>query len=735
MWGSGFTGFNVAFISFWLLWMPEAIWLALTVWFPPTGTDVAGTNDLLWSLLNAAVILAIYALAYAIFAQALFSIVRLIAAIFSHGQTVFARITPGLAVFLLTGEPLLQQAGIYYGTANAELGLLWALAPPALLISLLVGAVLIYLSPVFRGYNAMFILTAAIAARIVLFPVNPGAGVAAFLIYQLTLLLTAFFVFITIQIRYRLHLWPNYEAVEVPERFVRIGGIIAVICSLLYVGVELPWFDSRAYGGRESAPYFVPTAVWFVCAVQWTITAWLLERGRSVSLSQQKEQIQAAVLRSLTITIAVLLAVLFAVTGFPQAGLGRLTATHSTSGELLFLTGMLLDADRDGNSLWPGQDPDDNDPCVRKDFRRACAGFDVTSQSDRQPKADLTRTVAPASARETRVTVLHDPTAPRFPRPPAGNVILITWVTAETNIPGDPTPIPIYFAANRPEYALAALLRNTDGMGDAPPENRDARSVPASEKESIPLPSALSRNGYRTICTGRAAGRSYFRTGHATHLDAGCQVFQPLDGLAKNTTGGETGAQSAALNETATRLRPSNINRTVLEGLFVFDRYREDHANFLWIHYEDPESLRLSIRDKRTANTPDHRRRQPRMERETLYRLQQAGDVILIQMPADGILGNAYLLGRRQPRELPEYPRPGELIRFAAGLQNTPPGSARDQIIALYKKSFSDNWWLKSGRKLGLDYPALPVHTLRLDDAGMPAIFNALTGLNSSVRE
>jgi hypothetical protein len=729
LWGSGFTGFNVAFVAFWLLWTPEAVWLVIAAITPGAGGVIvqAGSPDwLAWTLLDAAVIFAVYGLVYALLFQLLFFVVRMTAAVLSHGQKLIGRITPGVAVFLLAGEPLLRQAGVYFGSPDPAAGLLWALAPPAILISLAVGVALIYVSPAFRGYNATFALVSAVVARIVLFPVDPGASAAGFLIYELTLLLTAFFVFITIQIRYRLHLWPNYEAIVVPDRFVRIGGVIAVFCALLYVAVELPWFTARTaqnrLEGKEGAGYFIPTAVWFVCALQWTLTAWLLDRGRLVSLNQQKERVQAAVLRSLTIAIVALSAVLFALTGFPRAGLARITAAHSTGGELLYLTGMLLDRDRDGNSLWPGRDPDDRDPCVRADFQRSCAKRTKSSGGDALQGQD------PAPA----VAVLHNPGAPRIPRPAAGNVILLTWVTEKLQIPDEPPPIPVYFAANRAEFALRALLRNTDGIGESDSSGSAKLEGNSPPGEAIALPSKLARSGYRTICTGRAPERDYYRTGHAAHLDAGCQVFQPLDDLARNTSGNaaEQKAQSGSRAGGADRAPASNINRTVLEGLFVFERYREAGSNFLWIHYEGHgNSLSAATANRENDSRDSNRRPAPAIERETLFRLQQAGDVVIMQMRPDDYTGNAYLLGRRQPRELPEHPRPGELLRFAAGLRSAAPHGARDQIVAIYERSFSESWFVRSGRRLGGDYPGLPVYTMRLDAAGMPMVFNALTGL------
>lgn len=687
LWGSGFTAFNVAFVAFWLLWVPEAVWISIGGAGPTRGT----TADLAWTLLDVAAILAVYGLVYAILFQVLFFVIRLGAALLSHGRSLISKITPGLAVFALLGEPLLRQAGLYFESTQPALlsgGVLWAIAPPALLLSLAIGAVLIYLSPAFRGYNAIFVLIAAAFARLVLFPFDPAPGATGFLIYELTLLLTAFFIFINLQIRYRLHLWPNYESVEVPERFVHIGGTIALVCAGLYVAVESPWFYSRlSTGSPERAVYFIPTAVWFVCAAQWTLTTWLLDRGRLVSLARQKERIQAALLRSLSIAIVGLLAVLFVVTAFPRDGLARISATHSASSELLYLAGVLLDRDGDGNSLWPGQDPDDGDPCVRADLHRGCA---TASRSNDERDSALAPTAA----------ILHNPAAPGIPRLAAANIILLSWVTPESAIPETTPAIPLHFAANRPEYALRTMLNDTDGIDE-----------PATGTEVISLPSRLARRGFRTICAGRAIGQNYYRTGHAAHLDAGCQVFQPLEDLARNSGAPAPAAKPSTQGQAKTPA--SNINRTVLEALFVFERYREPGSNFLWIHYHAD---------------PKHAGPRPGLERETLYRLQQSGDVILVQLQPEEFRGNAYLLGKRQPRVVPEYPRPGELLRFAAGLQRTLTGSAHEQLVAIYRRSFSDSWFVRAGRRLGWEYPAQPVHTMRLDSAGMPVFFNALTG-------
>jgi hypothetical protein len=519
---------------------------------------------------------------------------------------------------------------------------------------------LVYYSPVFRGYNATFLLAAALGARAIQFPVdNTGAALISFGIYELTLLLTAFFLFIAIQIRYRLHLWPNYETIEIPDRFLWIGGALTLFCALLYVIVGWP-----VYSRTGLDRYFIPAACLYVCAAQWTLGASILSRRHSLTLARQKETVRATFLRTLAIVALSLAALLYAGLTFPGPGLQRLTRARGASGELMLLTGMLLDRDADGNSLWPGADPDDADPCVRANIGALC---DDAHRADEDPAITAT----------------------------GRNAVLLTWVNTErgARMPTATTGIPLYFATNRPVRSIRAMFQGTDGMGDY-------AGIRPGDFGFLPR---LARAGYRTLCAGNDGGRGYFRAGSRSRLDAGCQVFQPLDP-------GITPASSSPEKASATPASSSHdINDTIRAGLRLLDRYGENSANFLWIHHAAASD-----------ETP------PRSE--LLQRLQQKGELIVIQLYPDDVFGQAFIYTRQSSSPMVEYPEPGPLLAYALGFSKSPPPSAKDRVSVLYDQPFESSWWLRAVRRLGSGYPSFPVYTLRLDEAGQPIVFDGLTG-------
>ena len=644
-WGSSFIAFNVACLAFWSLWIPESLWIAFgAIQQPPTSM-----SDLPAALFDATLLVLIHGCLYALAFQLLFVAVRAFAALLSRGHRLLTGVTPGLASFVIVVEPLLAYA-------TAANGMFWGLSPLALLASIGPGLLLIAVSPIFRGYNASFLLASALAARVILFPVPVPEDITALLIYEFTLLLSCFFVFITLQLRYRLQLWPNYENFEIPDRFVRVGAVLAVVCAALFLLTE--W----------SHGFFIPTAAWLVCAVQWTVTAWLLERGRIVSLEQQSRRAEKASVQTLAIISGGLVAALLALLVFPQSHLERVQSARSVSAELLDLSGIVLDGDQDGNSRWPGGDPNDRNDCIRADFRHRCAD------------------ARPTSAEPEAQAVVYNPRVPRRPLPAAENSILITWVSDSIRMPSEFEATPVVLPANQAAPALSAIFHNADGVGQRP-----------DSPEADGLISRLAQRGVRTVCAGRTAGAQYFRSDSPAGLDRGCQVFQSL------------AAESEA-----------NINRTVLEALFVFDRYREATPNFLWIHYDDGPQLEGQAR----ATVPA-------LERETLLRLRSTGDVPLLPLQPDRLRGTMYLMGARQLRETPELPRPGELLAFSMGLRNTPPGSSVGQTLALIPTETERSWWRRSLERLGALPKRFPVRTLRVTEDGMLERFDGYTGVRS----
>ncbi len=650
--GSGFAGFNAAFIAWSALIIPESmliLWRGLTadVTLTESGATVAAAALLVLACAG------IYALVF----NAIFFAMRISAALATHGRGLPARIAPGLAVFVLIAHPLL----LFFAGGDASFTVLRAVL--AVVLSLGAGLFLIYISPVFRGYNAAFLLFAAVGARIVMFPARYENDALLFLVYALNLLACAFFLFIVLQIRYRLHLHPHYESVPVPAQFLKFGLILAVACAGLYV---LNAFYLKAYSpalidggvpfgfgtsGGQLSVYHVPAGVYFVCAAQWFLGLRSLRRtAPAQKLRNEQNGTRLSILGSFAAgTLALAAAVLLVLLPLREHSLLRnIVSAGGAGAEMLTAAGMLLDGDRDGNSNWPGGDPDDGDACVRRDLARNCR-IESADQADLRP-AEFVGDANPDRLRS--------------------NTYLFTIVADEfRSTPDNLRRRPVLLSSDRPERSLRALLQGLDGVA----EYRGARD--------LSFPAELARRGVRTICTGTGGNYDYFQVRRPLQLDAGCQIFEPLDDSQRTL--------SAAVRRA----------RSLRRG------YSEPAGNLVWMHYHGRPGEAVNLQDLEDFG----------------------GSRRLILVWKEGaVLANAYL-----PEELaemvPPYPRGRQLLDYVAGLRSSPPAASGDRVGALHVQPYYRSYAHGLVSVLGLRYPDSPPYTFRRGPNGL-TVLDALTG-------
>ena len=217
-------------------------------------------------------------------------------------------------------------------------------------------------------------------------------------------------------------------------------------------------------------------------------------------------------------------------------------SASSLTMESLYLFSILWDKDGDGNSLWPGNDPHDQDPCIRKDFRYYCIDFSWKLRK-----------------RNSYGVKNSD-----------SHVILVSIVN-----PSDSEILPTFAGF----YQRKLILHSDSSVRSIHShwQNLTLREAhQGTTRESFI--SKIAQQGRRTICTGWTGQKDYFQLRKSPNLDQGCQIFQPLDSK-------------------KSELSFSFVGKYALK---LYKEYRE-RKNFVWIHYHNPSGFSQKHRQELQA--------------------------------------------------------------------------------------------------------------------------------------
>lgn len=653
LWIPLLTGFNTAFASALLLVAPDAALTALR------GAPNAGS-----SLLYLFALTALGALLFALIFQGLHTIVRMGAALLEHTGKIGEYVAPGLAAFLLAGEPALDFALSFLPEAGFVLNA--AALVVAFLLSFAVGAVLTALIPGLAGYNSVFLIVAALAARLVFLPQSSAPiwnSAVDSLAYLGGMLFAAFLLFANLQMRYRIQLSPNYERVAITPPLIAAGAALSIGAAMLWMLERLwsaanlpsPAFEGVFFGGENRQ--LLPGAFFLLMLNQWTLSAIALYRHRLPTLGRQ-----AAMLRRSALFAAGLLAIgllgLLVVFFHPSPGraLGGIHTGRGIASELISAIGYALDRDADGNSSWPGGDPDDQNPCVRFDMRDRCR---IEGEGAGEAAAPA---VSRLAAQEPETTA-------------SGDLVILSLesealpLSAQAGLSAERSAryFDLINGSDRTARSLAAHWTGVDGVD----ERRGIRRTS--------IFSDLARRGYRTICTlPRREDLERAR------LDQGCQVTEQRDP--------RDDASLAAAASHAIELAEAYGERNTV----------------LWLHF---------------GGQTDRGQIAAAMER-----LSPVGPVLAVAGLAAGrARAEALLYGGRRGFESPPTPVLRDLILSALGQSSAAPRDASEDLGALENEPFTDSWtgrWLRAART---DYPLFPIYTYRMR-AGRLTLFDGLTG-------
>ena len=521
--------FLIAFLACFVLVMPE--WAIYVLRNPAW---------LLEGLARIGALMFCLAVFYAVLIEASYQISLAVGSLLLRFEKYSTGAAPGLVLFIIIGMPL---QAYFPSPESGELlrGVLF------FFICLATGIVCSYFFPFFRGLNAPLLLAAAIASRTLLVPFWQGGTPLEFLIHVLNLALTGFLIFIVLQVVHRLHLAAGYENVPPPKPLLWIGVALAGLAVVLQFLGAIPDLSlttaSTEYGIEVAGlgmtglarQYGIPTTVFVLCLVHWAVAATFLTRDRGGRLTDHLQAYQRSLLLSLALLLACVPAGFLAGTARPSL-LGQIVAARGVTSDVLSVAGALLDFDGDGNSRWPGQDPDDSDPCVRYDVRDICQAVPSPARLTPAEFVGASEEVAPG-----RTTIVFFSFGRSDP-PGVRSEFRRSAPAFRALSQGLPT--------DRFEHSLRALFQDLNGIEEY--LGVDGRS----------LWSRFAADGFRTICVGYDGGRGYWKANGL--IDRGCQVLEAVpDSVARSP-------DEAARN-----------------SILRFRAYREDRT-VLWFHYDPP---------------------------------------------------------------------------------------------------------------------------------------------------
>jgi len=443
-----FLGLLTAFLAFFALFFFEGFYIFFRI-LPPFSFYL----DLLYFFTAAAFV-------FAVAFNALYFLSRLLHLPFTLLGNFWNLTAPGVIIFLLAGQPIIREA-----MKVLEGGEVVSIQSIILSVAALISLSFLYIFPYFRGINATFLVIAAASARLLILPFENHFfdDAIALVLYLILIYLLTFFTFTALQIRYRQHLTPDYAFYEVPFRLQFFFFAIAVLSAAMITVV-----------GKM---IFLP-AIIFLSAIFWLLTVFSFD-----TLKNRSEKLPGPLV---IIVMFLVPAGLFCFASVrlssypPGSGFFNVVSREGkVSREILYLTGGLLDRDSDGNSAWPGGDPDDSDSSRRLQPIQG-AGSELSCRG------------GPASSVITIVTLAGI-------RPLEGGRPLGGLVLLKPSVHTGP--------------ALRGFFRGLDG-----------RQLEL-EKENPPFFEDYIRMGYRTICGGNDAGEKYLSHDSPLKLDAGCQII------------------------------------------------------------------------------------------------------------------------------------------------------------------------------------------------------------------
>ncbi len=326
----------------------------------------------------------------------------------------------------------------------------------------------------------------------------------------------------------------------------------------------------------------------------------------------------------------------------------------------------LLDRDGDGNSLWPGGDPDDSDPCA---FRT------IFPERYSLPSSCLSVDKAPDKIPD-KIPSIPDKVLDKIPdipdkisdkilyKAPENNLFLLT-LTGDLPLLGAIPLWPHRYRLWAPSDQTAPLLRaffeNLNGVEE---------QLGLQERSFIVQ---FSRIGMRTICGG--SDSAFFSADSPYDLDKGCQILPtfPAGDLSKRDR-----------SNVSKNFPEQRLEEFVSQFLKVFYKYRE-RKNFLWLHYSfNRDASHSTILSAILSVGP------------LLKALGKKSNSALLYLPTGRLYADFYISPLSKSSLLSQNPSFYDTMLWLAGALKKPPGQGRQMPGVIHYRPLSfliaKNW-------------------------------------------
>lgn len=481
-------------------------------------------------------------ISFSLLIELTYILVKPIGALLQRSGKLWFHAVPAIAVFFLLIEPFI---GI-----NDIISLQSFAAVTVIVFLIVLSFSILLFLPIFHGLNSAFLVAAILISRFFFLPFQHLAfEILSINLYIMSNLVFSLLLYLFFQTRRRIGLSPHYERFR-PNR-IWFLSLIAIVASIVLV----IWIWKNGFFHSLLDTLYLSLALGISLSIFVLMFILYIE---SFSKHWLKLPIGKICILFLLLTVST---ATYLIRSYKPEYVFFIRNT--SVGQLLDLFAVLFDQDNDGNSWWPGRDPDDSNQSIRREAKGEYKNRPLNLAPIGQVGSDkiLVTYVIPGVIEENPIYLKNQEWANDL------TYLAHRWLQP----------------SNQPERSLRALLQGLTSLEEVHRISR--RSIFSFAVD----------DGYRTICLGVDYDQpyfpSYFHSGHWSKLDSGCQVFEPL-------------TVKQLVTSSPVDKFESCVDLVLTEAEKLIAKYQEAH-NFIWIHIDTRQcksNLDINVRRQLLQN-------------------------------------------------------------------------------------------------------------------------------------
>jgi hypothetical protein len=308
------------------------------------------------------------AFVYALSFTLIYIISRNISLLLQRIRSVWTNAGPGLIIFLLILEPFM--AHFFPDSKTDRFSVITA--SYATLI-LLISIPLFFYIRSFPGFSLTFFLFSLLFSRVLLYQIHFVSSPFYFILSHSAFVIMSILIFTALYYRHKIYLLSGFDRYKVSGWVISIYFIIFMVLTaalLFFWPIAGPDNQISFINMLQPDP---EGSLLYICSYFAAIFAWILII--QIILSSLNiiyiNRYQSGGFLYHFLSVLALWFIITPVTALTLLSLPGTTGNliYSPSAQsLLYIMAEKNDKDQDGNSAWPGSDPDDTNPCIRIDM-------------------------------------------------------------------------------------------------------------------------------------------------------------------------------------------------------------------------------------------------------------------------------------------------------------------------------------------------------------------------------